>query len=99
MVRELSHYINGQHAAGLSGRFGDVFDPCAGQVQARVPLAGRDEVQNAVAVAEKAQVEWAAMNPQRRGRILLRFVDLVNRDLDALARLLSSEHGKTLADS
>ena len=99
MVRELSHYIGGRHAAGLSGRFGDVFNPCSGQVQARVPLAGREEVQNAVAVAEKAQPEWAAMNPQRRGRILLRFVDLVNRDLDSLARLLSSEHGKTLADS
>ena len=99
MVRELSHYIGGRHAAGLSGRFGDVFDPCSGQVQARVPLAGREEVQNAVAVAEKAQAEWAAMNPQRRGRILLRFVDLVNRDLDSLARLLSSEHGKTLTDS
>jgi malonate-semialdehyde dehydrogenase (acetylating) / methylmalonate-semialdehyde dehydrogenase len=99
MVRELSHYVGGHHAAGLSGRFGDVFDPCTGKVQARVPLAGRDEVQNAVAVAEKAQAEWAAMNPQRRGRILLRFVDLVNRDIDGLARLLSSEHGKTLADS
>ena len=99
MVRELSHYIGGRHAAGLSGRFGDVFDPCTGQVHARLPLAGREEVQNAVAVAEKAQPEWAAMNPQRRGRILLRFVDLVNRDLDSLARLLSSEHGKTLADS
>ena len=99
MVRELSHYINGQHAAGLSGRFGDVFNPCTGQVQARLPLAGRDEVQNAIAVAEKAQVEWAATNPQRRGRILLRFVDLVNKDMDGLARLLSSEHGKTLADS
>lgn len=99
MVRELSHYVGGQHAAGLSGRFGDVFDPCTGQVQSRVPLAGRDEVQNAVAVAEKAQAEWAAMNPQRRGRIMLRFVDLVNRDIDGLARLLSAEHGKTLADS
>jgi malonate-semialdehyde dehydrogenase (acetylating)/methylmalonate-semialdehyde dehydrogenase len=99
MVRELSHFIGGRHAAGLSGRFGDVFNPCSGQVQSRVPLAGRDEVHSAVGVAEKAQAEWAAMNPQRRGRILLRFVDLVNRDLDSLARLLSSEHGKTLADS
>ncbi|WPU09937.1 CoA-acylating methylmalonate-semialdehyde dehydrogenase [Pseudarthrobacter oxydans] len=99
MVRELSHFVGGHHAAGLSGRFGDVFDPCTGEVQARVPLAGRDEVQNAVAVAEKAQVEWAAMNPQRRGRIMLRFVDLVNQYIDGLARLLSSEHGKTLADS
>lgn len=99
MVRELSHYLGGRHAPGLSGRFGDVFDPCTGQVQARVPLASRDEVQNAVAVAEKAQGEWAGMNPQRRGRIMLRFVDLVNRDMEELARLLSSEHGKTLADS
>ncbi|WP_163164757.1 CoA-acylating methylmalonate-semialdehyde dehydrogenase [Arthrobacter sp. Alg241-R88] len=99
MVRELSHYVGGQHAGGSSGRFGDVFDPCTGTVQAHVPLAGRDEVTNAVAVAAKAQEEWAAMNTQRRGRILLRFVDLVNRDMDALARLLSSEHGKTLADA
>lgn len=99
MARELSHYIGGRHVDGLSGRFGDVFDPCTGEVQALVPLAGRAEVQNAVAVAGKAQPEWAAMNPQRRGRILLRFVDLVNRDLDALAQLLSAEHGKTLADS
>jgi malonate-semialdehyde dehydrogenase (acetylating) / methylmalonate-semialdehyde dehydrogenase len=99
MVRELSHYVGGQHTAGTSGRFGDVFDPCTGAVQARVPLAGGDEVTSAVAAAAKAQEEWAAMNAQRRGRILLRFVDLVNQDMDGLARLLSSEHGKTLADS
>ncbi|WP_104043254.1 CoA-acylating methylmalonate-semialdehyde dehydrogenase [Arthrobacter sp. ZGTC412] len=99
MVRELSHYVGGQHASGTSGRFSDVFDPCTGAVQARVPLAGGDEVTNAVAAAAKAQEEWAAMNAQRRGRILLRFVDLVNQDMDGLARLLSSEHGKTLADS
>jgi malonate-semialdehyde dehydrogenase (acetylating) / methylmalonate-semialdehyde dehydrogenase len=99
MVRELSHYVGGHHAAGNSGRFGDVFDPCRGMVQAHVPLASRDEVTDAVAAAAKAQEEWAAMNAQRRGRILLRFVDLVNRDMDALARLLSSEHGKTVADA
>ena len=99
MVRELSHYVGGRHESGRSGRFSDVFDPCTGRVQARLPLAGRDEVVAAVSIAEKAQVEWAAMNPQRRARILLRFVDLVNRDMDGLARLLSTEHGKTLADS
>ena len=99
MVRELSHYVGGRHESGRSGRFSDVFDPCTGRVQARLPLAGRDEVLEAVSIAEKAQVEWAAMNPQRRARILLRFVDLVNRDMDGLARLLSAEHGKTLADA
>ena len=99
MVRELSHYVGGRHESGRSGRFSDVFDPCTGRVQARLPLAGRDEVVAAVSIAEKAQVEWAAMNPQRRARILLRFVDLVNRDMEGLARLLSTEHGKTLADA
>ena len=99
MVRELSHYVGGRHEGGRSGRFSDVFDPCTGRVQARLPLAGRDEVLEAVSIAEKAQMEWAAMNPQRRARILLRFVDLVNRNMDGLARLLSAEHGKTLADA
>ncbi|HEY1155293.1 MAG TPA: CoA-acylating methylmalonate-semialdehyde dehydrogenase [Arthrobacter sp.] len=98
-MRELSHYVGGHHVPGRSGRFSDVFDPCTGRVQARVPLAGGDEVGDAVATAAQAQPEWAAMNPQRRARVLLRFVDLVNRNMDELARLLSSEHGKTLADS
>ncbi|MEV7636143.1 CoA-acylating methylmalonate-semialdehyde dehydrogenase [Pseudarthrobacter enclensis] len=99
MVRELYHYIGGRHENGTSGRFGDVFDPCTGTVQARLPLAGTGEVSRAVAAAKAAQPGWAATNPQRRARILLKFVDLVNRDMDSLARLLSSEHGKTLADS
>ena len=98
-MRELSHYVGGHHVQGTSGRFSDVFDPCTGRVQARVPLASGTEVADAVATAAKAQPEWAAMNPQRRARVLLRFVDLVNRTMDDLARLLSSEHGKTLADS
>ena len=76
MVRELSHYVDGQRIDGTSGRFSDVYDPCTGVVQARLPLASADEVRNAVANAEKGQLEWAAMNPQRRGRILLKFVDL-----------------------
>ncbi|MCQ1949541.1 CoA-acylating methylmalonate-semialdehyde dehydrogenase [Arthrobacter sp. zg-Y859] len=99
MVRELSHYVDGQHVGGTSGRFSDVYDPCTGEVSARVPLASTEEVRNVVSNAEKGQLEWAAMNPQRRGRILLRFVDLVNRNMNELATLLSSEHGKTLLDA
>jgi len=99
IVRELSHYIDGQRVDGTSGRFGDVYDPCTGEVQARLPLASTEEVRNVIASAEKGQVEWAAMNPQRRGRILLKFVDLVNEHMDELATLLSSEHGKTFPDA
>ncbi|KQZ85259.1 methylmalonate-semialdehyde dehydrogenase [Microbacterium sp. Root166] len=99
MVRELTHFIGGRHVGGTSGRFADVFDPSSGQVQARVPLASADEVRAVIADAEHAQLAWGAANPQRRARVLMRFVDLIKRDIEALARLLSSEHGKTIDDA
>ncbi|MDI2035591.1 CoA-acylating methylmalonate-semialdehyde dehydrogenase [Paenarthrobacter nitroguajacolicus] len=99
MVTVLTHYIDGTRTEGASRRFGDVFDPCTGQVTSRVPLATPAEVGESVANAEKGHAEWSAMNPQRRGRILLKFVGLVNEHLDELAELLSSEHGKTFADA
>lgn len=99
MVRELTHFIGGAHVHGTSGRFGDVFDPSTGAVQARVPLASADEVAHAIGVAEEAQVEWGEQNPQRRARVLLAFLDLVAKDMENLARLLSREHGKTVADA
>lgn len=99
MVQELTHFIAGEHVRGASGRFSDVYNPSTGEVQARVPLATAEEVRGVIANAEEAQAVWAATNPQRRARVLMRFVDLVNRDMDALARLLSLEHGKTFEDA
>ncbi|GAB2702232.1 CoA-acylating methylmalonate-semialdehyde dehydrogenase [Nocardia thraciensis] len=99
MVRELTHFIGGRHVSGASGNFGDVYDPSAGQVQARVPLASAAEVEAVVANAAEAQREWAAFNPQRRARVLMKFLTLVQDEMDSLAALLSSEHGKTVADA
>ena len=99
MVRELTHFIGGQQVSGASGRFGDVYDPNLGEVQARVPLASKSEVEQVIANAEAAQPAWAAMNPQRRARILMKFLTLVNDEMDSLAALLSSEHGKTIPDA
>ncbi|WP_190817829.1 CoA-acylating methylmalonate-semialdehyde dehydrogenase [Saccharopolyspora pogona] len=99
MTNELEHFIGGKRVAGTSGSFGDVFDPNTGQVQARVPLASAEEVSAAVNNAAEAQPAWAAMNPQKRARVLMRFLQLVNDEMDSLARLLASEHGKTVADA
>jgi len=99
MVRELTHFIGGKHIPGASGVFGDVYDPNTGQVQAHVPLADRDETRAAITDAARAQQEWAAWNPQRRARVLMRFLQLVEAERGPLARLLSSEHGKTVADA
>ncbi|RJO72321.1 CoA-acylating methylmalonate-semialdehyde dehydrogenase [Nocardia panacis] len=99
MVRELTHFIGGTHVSGTSGNFGDVYDPNIGQVQAKVPLASKDEVLAAIADAAAAQPVWAAFNPQKRARVLMRFLALVQDEMDSLAALLSSEHGKTIADA
>jgi malonate-semialdehyde dehydrogenase (acetylating)/methylmalonate-semialdehyde dehydrogenase len=97
-MRQIDHLIAG--APGLSaGRFGDVFDPNAGSVQARVPLGDAAVLEAAVQAALKAQPGWAATNPQRRARVMFQFKALVEMHIDELARLLSSEHGKVVADA
>ena len=99
MTREITHFINGEHVKGTSGRFSDVFDPNTGEVQARTPLATAEEVARAVKSAEEAQHEWQDVNPQRRARVLFAFKSLVESHMEELAELLSSEHGKVVADS
>ncbi|MER7972449.1 CoA-acylating methylmalonate-semialdehyde dehydrogenase [Streptomyces sp. NPDC096080] len=98
-VRELTHFVAGERVPGASGSFGDVHDPNTGQVQARVPLADRAETEAVIADSAEAQREWGEWNPQRRARVLLRFLQLAENEQDSLARLLSSEHGKTVADA
>src|SRR5262249_26332518 len=98
-MREIGHFIGGKEVRGASGRAGDVFNPNTGEVQARVALASKAEVEQAIANAAAAQPEWAATNPQRRARVMVKFLDLVQRDYDSLGELLSSEPGKTFADS
>ncbi|NQZ72954.1 MAG: CoA-acylating methylmalonate-semialdehyde dehydrogenase [Dinoroseobacter sp.] len=98
-MQQLTHYINGAMVEGTSGRFADVYNPALGEVQAQVPLASKAELDAAVAAAAAAQPAWAATNPQKRARILMKFVDLLNRDMDKLAEALSREHGKTLPDA
>jgi malonate-semialdehyde dehydrogenase (acetylating)/methylmalonate-semialdehyde dehydrogenase len=98
-MRTISHFVNGQTLEGTSGRFGDVFNPNTGEVQARVALATDAELDAAVQAAAKAQLGWAATNPQRRARVMFEFKRLIERDMNALAEILSSEHGKVIADS
>ena len=98
-MQELTHYIGGEHVKGTSGRFADVFNPATGEVQAKVPLASGDEMAQAVEIAANAQVAWEKVNPQRRARVMMKFVDLLNRDMDKLAEALSREHGKTIPDA
>jgi len=76
-----------------------VFDPNSGAVQAQVTLGSPADLETAMQKALAAQGAWAATNPQRRARVMFAFKALVERNMDQLAHLLSSEHGKVIADS
>ena len=93
------HFIGGKHVAGTSGRFAEVFQPMDGTVRGKVALASVAELTAAVANAKAAQPAWAATNPQRRARILMKFLDLVAQNVDELADILAREHGKTVPDA
>jgi malonate-semialdehyde dehydrogenase (acetylating)/methylmalonate-semialdehyde dehydrogenase len=97
--RLIDHWL----AAGTAGLppapLSPVFDPNSGEVQAEVPLGGIEVLQRAIDSADAVQPGWAATNPQRRARVLFRFKELVEAEIDSLARMLSAEHGKVVADA
>lgn len=99
MTKVLGHFVNGRAIEGRSDRYHDVFNPTLGEVQSKVALANRDELSSAIDAAEKAFPAWANTNPQRRARVMFKFKELVEKDMDNLAKLLSSEHGKILPDA
>jgi malonate-semialdehyde dehydrogenase (acetylating) / methylmalonate-semialdehyde dehydrogenase len=96
-VRQIDHFLVGGSPA--ASRFSDVMDPNNGGVQARVALGDQAVLDLAVSAAQKAQPAWAAMNPQRRARVMFDFKALVEKHMDELAHMLSAEHGKVIADS
>jgi acyl-CoA reductase-like NAD-dependent aldehyde dehydrogenase len=94
-VRVLSHFIDGQRAAGASRRFGEVFDPAQGRVAARVPLANAAEV----AAAKAAFPAWSETAPLKRARLMFKFKQLLEAHHDKLAELITRDHGKLFSDA
>ena len=99
MTRRIEGFVAGKPAKATSGREGDVFNPNTGEVQAKVGFSSVADVDAAVQVAAKAQLLWSAVNPQRRARVMFEFKRLVEANMTKLAEMLSSEHGKVVADS
>ncbi len=98
-MRDIGHFIGGTQVAGTSGKYGDVFDPASGEIQARVALANAAEVDRVIAVANAAFPAWAATPPLRRSRVMFKLRDLLERDRKELSAIITSEHGKVLSDA
>ncbi|MFN3424772.1 MULTISPECIES: CoA-acylating methylmalonate-semialdehyde dehydrogenase [Novosphingobium] len=97
-MRLVDHFIVGG-SGGAPARKSPIFDPNNGGIQAEVALGTAETLERAVQAALKAQPAWAATNPQRRARVMFRFKELVEANMDSLAHMLSSEHGKVIADA
>ncbi|HJW26861.1 MAG TPA: CoA-acylating methylmalonate-semialdehyde dehydrogenase [Rhodocyclaceae bacterium] len=97
--QRLSHFIAGKPVAAADGRWGEVFDPATGEVAAHVPLADATTLEAALQAATAALPAWADTSPLRRARVLFKFKELVERNADRLAALITREHGKVLSDA
>jgi malonate-semialdehyde dehydrogenase (acetylating) / methylmalonate-semialdehyde dehydrogenase len=98
-MRTISHFINGQSLSRTGAVTSPVYDPSTGQVQALLEHGDTAVLAEAVAVAKAAQPAWAAVDPQRRARVIFRFKALIEEHRQELVHLMSSEHGKLLNDS
>jgi malonate-semialdehyde dehydrogenase (acetylating) / methylmalonate-semialdehyde dehydrogenase len=98
-MREIGHFIGGKPVPGTSGKYGDVFNPAAGEVFARVALADAAEVDRAAAAAAAAWPAWAATPPLRRARVMFKLKELLERDRKEFASIITAEHGKVLSDA
>ena len=97
-MRQVDHFIVGGPASS-GARTKDVMNPSTGEVQARVPMGDAALLDRAVATAKNVQPGWAATNPQKRARVMFRYRELIEANMEDLARLLSSEHGKVINDA
>ena len=98
-MKDIGHLIGGERVESRSGRHADIHDPALGEVSGRVALGSAEEVDRAVADAKAAFASWSTTPVTRRARVMFKLKELIERDMDRLARLVSEEHGKTLDDA
>jgi malonate-semialdehyde dehydrogenase (acetylating)/methylmalonate-semialdehyde dehydrogenase len=98
-METIRHRIGGEETSGASTRTAPVWDPATGEQQAEVVLAAPADVDAAVAAARAAFGEWSQASLSRRAKVMFAFRQLLDRNVEKLARVVSSEHGKVLEDA
>ncbi len=96
-ARDLNNLINGRAVSPVNGRYLDLIEPATGSVHSRAPASGSEDVEAAVAAASAAFPAWASAPPQTRSQLLLRLADLIDANLEPLARAESIDTGKPIA--
>ncbi|MDX1579306.1 MAG: aldehyde dehydrogenase family protein, partial [Gemmatimonadota bacterium] len=98
-LRRIRHLVDGTAVAGTSGRTARVYDPATGRQTGELDLASAEEVDRAVASAAAAFRAWRKTSLAKRTKLMFAYRDLVHRNADEIARLITAEHGKVLSDA
>jgi malonate-semialdehyde dehydrogenase (acetylating)/methylmalonate-semialdehyde dehydrogenase len=98
-MKSISHWVNGSVMADKPDRTGEIFNPATGQVSANVAFADAATVDKIVNISEKAFEQWRHASLTKRTQILFSFRELVNKNKEKIAELITAEHGKVLSDA
>ena len=98
-MKKLDNYINGKIVVGKSNKYLPVDDPSKGEIISEVLLSNLNDYNSLVDSSEKAFESWSEITPLKRARIISKFKENIEKDLDNIAKLVSIEHGKTLDDA
>jgi aminomuconate-semialdehyde/2-hydroxymuconate-6-semialdehyde dehydrogenase len=96
-VRRVENFIDGRFQPPRSGRYLPDIDPATGQIIAEIAESGPQDVDAAVAAASRAFASWHKTPAAERSSLLIRVADLIEQNLDELARLESEDSGKPIA--
>jgi malonate-semialdehyde dehydrogenase (acetylating) / methylmalonate-semialdehyde dehydrogenase len=99
VTKTINHYINGAHYSKAAERTGEIFNPATGEVTAHVSFATPAVLDEAVASATQAAVEWGKTSLTKRVQVLFAFREILNARKEELAAVITSEHGKVLSDA
>ncbi len=98
-MRVIDHFINGEHFRGQNQNTVDVFNPASGKITAHVALASAQETEIAILAATEALNSWSKTPPLKRARVMFKFKELLEKNIDELASIITSEHGKVISDA
>ena len=98
-MRVINHFINGEHFRGQNKNTVDVFNPASGEITAHVALASAQETEIAITAATEALNSWSKTPPLKRARVMFKFKELLEKNIDDLASIITSEHGKVISDA
>ena len=98
-MKTINHFINGKIYSDNKSRKGPIFNPAIGEQIAEVELASKSTVEMAIESSKKAFLKWSKTTPINRARILAKFKDLLVKNMEDLAVMVSEQHGKTIPDA